>query len=241
MARAEAEVTRRIESFDFSHASLELYDFVYGELCDWYLELVKPRLRAGEPAVARTLLHVLVRTLWLAHPIIPFVTEEIYAHVPGAEGLLAGGIRLSDGTAPDADAEAELERMIEAVQALRAWRDSSGVRPGQSLPARLVADGYEQTTEQLARLARLELNGGPDEAAAAVPIPGGVVEILPGDGLDLKAAERRRAEARAKLESEIDRAERKLSNQGFVAKAPPEIVATERDKLERLREELEAL
>jgi valyl-tRNA synthetase len=239
--RAEAEVTRRIEGFDFSHAALALYDFVYGELCDWYLELVKPRLRAGEPEVAQTLLHVLTRTLWLAHPVIPFVTEEIYAHVPGAQGLLAGGIELSDGTAPDPAAEATLERMIEAVQALRAWRDEASVKAGAVLPARLAAEGYDQTTEQLARMARLELNGGSAEAAAAVPIPGGVVEILPGDGLDLEAAERKRAAERERLEGEIRRAEGKLANRGFVDKAPPDIVEAERAKLVRLREELEAL
>jgi valyl-tRNA synthetase len=241
LARAEADMARRIEELDFSHAALGLYDFVYSELCDWYLELVKPRLRGGEPEVAQTLLHVLVRTLYLAHPIIPFVTEEIYAHVPGAEGLLAGGIQLSDGAASDPEAEASLERMIEAVQALRAWRDFADVKAGAMLPARLAAEGYEHTTEQLGRMARLELNGGPEPPAAAVPIPGGVIEILPSDGLDLEAAERRRAEARAKLESEIERAEAKLSNQGFVAKAPPEVVQAERDKLERLRGELEAL
>ena len=92
LERAADEVGERIDGYDFSHAALALYDFVYGELCDWYLELVKPRLRAGEPEVAATLLHVLVGTLALAHPIIPFVTEEIYGYVPGAEGLLAAGI-----------------------------------------------------------------------------------------------------------------------------------------------------
>jgi valyl-tRNA synthetase len=241
LARAEADLAHRVEELDFSHAALELYDFVYSELCDWYLELVKPRLRAGEPEVAQTLLEVLIRTLYLAHPIIPFVTEEIYAHVPGGDGLLAGGIELGDRAAPDPESEASLERMIEAVKAIRAWRDFAEVKAGAVLPARLLADGYEQTTEQLARMARLELGGGPDPAAAAVPVPGGVIEVLPSDGVDLQAADRRRAESRTKLESEIKRAEGKLSNQGFVAKAPDDVVQAERDKLERLRQELEAL
>ncbi len=89
LERAKALVAERIERYDFSHAALALYDFVYGELCDWYLELVKPRLRAREPELAPTLLHVLTETVALAHPLIPFETEEIYAHIPGAEGLLA--------------------------------------------------------------------------------------------------------------------------------------------------------
>src|SRR5437764_435224 len=91
LERARDEVSGRIDRYDFSHAALALYDFVYGELCDWSLALVKPRLRAGEPEVSATLLHVLVGTLAVAHPVIPFITEEIYGYVPGASGLLAAG------------------------------------------------------------------------------------------------------------------------------------------------------
>src|SRR3984957_2157580 len=89
LARAQAEVTRQLDAFDFSQAALALYDFVYGELCDWYLVLVKPRLRASEPELIATLLHVLTETISLAHPIIPFETEEIWSLIPGSEGLLA--------------------------------------------------------------------------------------------------------------------------------------------------------
>jgi valyl-tRNA synthetase len=231
-----------IERYDFSRAALELYDFVFSELCDWYLELVKQRLYDGDADTAATLLYVLTETLVLAHPLIPFVTEEIYSYVPGAEGLLAARVREPLAAGSDPAAEAELGRLIEAVQALRGWRNSAEVRPGQSLPARLNADGYEQTATQLARLARLdfsETNGA--EAAAAIPIPGGVVEILAGAGVDLGAAERKREAARATLQAEIERCERKLGNAGFVAKAPAAVVQSERDKLARLRSELEAL
>jgi valyl-tRNA synthetase len=242
LERAKAEVGARIERYDFSHAALALYDFVYGELCDWYLELVKPRLRAGEPELAGTLLHVLTQTLALAHPIIPFVTEEIYGYVPGAEGLLAGGVP-DERAAIDEDAEALLARMIEAVQALRAWRDFASVKAGATLAARLTADGYQQTSEHLARLARLSLNDSSSDAptVASVPVPGGSVEILASEGLDLEAAARKRAARRAELEADVERSERKLANAGFVAKAPAQVVAAERDKLARLRDELEAL
>jgi valyl-tRNA synthetase len=241
LARAQAEVSQRIEQFDFSHAALALYEFVYGELCDWYLELVKPRLRAGEPELAGTLLHVLTETITLAHPLIPFETEEIYSHIPGAEGLLAA--RVSQPPAPDViDTEAEqaVERAITAVQALRRWRALEKVEAGAMLPVRLVADGYDETSEHLARLARVTLDGSSD-AVATVPVPGGAVEILASPDVDPGASARRIEAERDKLRSEIERAEKKLSNQGFVAKAPPEVVAAERDKLERLRGELEAL
>jgi valyl-tRNA synthetase len=240
LRRAEREIERRIEAFDFSHAALALYDFIYGELCDWYLELVKPRLGAGDAKLSATLLWVLTRTLALAHPLIPFVTEEIYSYVPGAQGLLAAGIE-REAAPEDPEAEAALTDVIAAVQALRGWRDAAGVRPGALVAARLVAEGYTDTAEHVARLARLELHRNGAGPAATVPIPGGVVEILPADDVDLEAAATKLAQRRAKLESEIARAQAKLTNAGFTAKAPAAVVQAERDKLERLRAELAAL
>jgi valyl-tRNA synthetase len=241
LARAQRTFDQRIADFEFSRAALGLYDFVYGELCDWYLELVKPRLRAGEPELAATLLHVLTETLALAHPIIPFVTEEIYSFVPGARGLLAARTKpaAGDGLLDEA-AEAELSRLIEAVQAVRAWRDSAGVKAGAVVSTRLAAPDFEQTSEHLARLARLSFSEDGGEPVASVPVPGGALEILASEALDLEAAERKRAAAREKLHKEIERSERMLANDGFVSKAKPEVVQAERDKLERLRAELDA-
>jgi valyl-tRNA synthetase len=242
LARAQIEVSQRIEEFDFSHAALRLYDFIYGELCDWYLELVKPRLRAGEPELAGILLHVLTETIALAHPLIPFETEEIYSHIPGAEGLLAARVSdAPDAAVIDAEAEATVQRAIAAVQALRRWRALEKVEAGATLPARLAADGYEETAEHLGRLARIALDGASDKAVATVPVPGGAVEILASPDVDPEASARRIEAQRDDLRSEIERAEQKLSNEGFVAKAPPPVVAAEREKLERLRGELDAL
>ncbi|MEO6858258.1 MAG: valine--tRNA ligase [Solirubrobacteraceae bacterium] len=243
LERAKALVSERIGRYDFSHAALALYDFVYGELCDWYLELVKPRLRAREPELAPTLLHVLTETVALAHPLIPFETEEIYAHIPGAEGLLAA--RGPGPAAPtDEPGEAAIADVIAAVQALRTWRDTAAVRAGATLPARLRAAGFEETAEHLSRLARLDLDGARQNGAdvvATVPVPHGSVEILAGDALDLDAARRRLDERRDKLRGEIDRVQIKLANEGFVAKAPPAVVEAEREKQRRLQAELEAL
>ncbi len=242
LERAKAEVAARIERYDFSHAALAVYDFVYRELCDWYLELVKPRLRAGDPELAATLLYVLTETVTLAHPLIPFETEEIYSHIPGAEGLLAARV-----AAPPADvdelAERAIDAVIEAVQRLRGWRDETGVRAGAQVPAKVLATGYEETAEHLTRMAHLTLangdGGGP--TVASVAVPGGTIEILASEELDLGAAERKREQRRAKLHSEVERSQRKLENQGFVAKAPPAVVQEERDKLARLQAELETL
>ena len=241
LERARAEVCGQIERYHFAHAALALYDFIYAELCDWYLELVKPRLYEGDRSAAQTLLHVLTATLALAHPIIPFVTEEIYAYVPGAEGLLAAGVQRAARATLDTAAEATLARTIEAVQALRGWRDLAGVKAGVRVSARLAADGYDDITKHLERLARLSFSADGRQPVASVAVPGGTVEILAGDQLDLGGAERRRVAKRAKLQAEIERSELKLANESFVAKAPDAIVRAERDRLARLRAELEVL
>ena len=245
LAHARAELDGRLERFEFSRAALGLYDFIYGELCDWYLELVKPRLRAGDPQAQATLLQVLRGTLILAHPLIPFVTEEIWSHFPQAEGLLAAGPLTGEATETvDLDAEAEIERLIGAVGALRAWRDSAEVKPGATVSARVAAPGFDGAlAEPLVRLGRLKVDAGaPDaEVAVTVLVPGGTIEILASDAVDLNAAARRIAARRESLRGEIDRSRRKLANQGFVAKAPPEVVQAEREKLARLEAELDAL
>ncbi len=252
---AKTETQARLDGFDFAKVALGLYDYIYGELCDWYLELVKPRLAEdADPedraALAATLLHVLRETLAAAHPVIPFVTEELWDLLPGTEGLLATSmLPAPDPALVDPAAEAQIERAIEAVRVLRGWRDSVGVRPGAVVPAALHADGYDATSGRVGALARFSFHphaGGRDGdgdgvEVASVAIPGGTVAVFESGDVDLGAAEERLEQQRATLRSEIGRAEKKLSNQGFVAKAPAAVVDGERAKLERLRSELEAL
>jgi len=246
----KADTQARVDGFDFAKAAFGLYDFIYAELCDWYLEIVKPRLGDdADPddraALGATLLHVLRETLATAHPVIPFVTEELWRLLPGSEGMLATGtLPTADSALSDPQAEAAMERAIEAVRVLRGWRDSVGVRAGAIIPAVLNADGYEATAQRVGALARFAFggaNGDGGAEVASVAIPGGSVAVLASGDIDLGAAERRLEERRATLRGEIARAEKKLSNQGFVAKAPAAVVQAERAKLDRLRAELEAL
>src|SRR5215210_2288087 len=236
LQRAEAATARALERFEFHRAALGLYDFVYGDLCDWYLELIKPRLYAEDNAeVSAVALHVLTETLALAHPVIPFVTEEIWSFVPGAGGLLmTRPFPAPDDSLLDPAAEADLARAIEAVQELRGWRDRAGAAPGRTLEARLEAEGYERTADAVARLARVEWTANGTQPVATVPVPGGSVAILTSDAVDTEAEKRRIAGERKRLEAEIARAEGKLANDGFVAKAPPQVVEREREKLGRL-------
>jgi valyl-tRNA synthetase len=242
LIEARTQTLERVDDFDFSRGALGLYDFVYGELCDWYLELVKPRLYEGDPDLSATLLYLLRETLGLAHPVIPFVTEEIWSYLPGADGLLAGWrFDEPDHSLRDPAAEEEVQRLIDAVTALRSWRDTVRVPAGATVPARLEAEGYDGTAEQVARLARFAFASEASEPVATVAVPGGSVQVLAGGGFDAEEAERRRAERRAELEAEVRRAEGKLANEQFVERAPAHVVEGERAKLERLRGELEAL
>jgi valyl-tRNA synthetase len=246
LQRVKADTAARLESYDFSHAALGLYDFIFAELCDWYLELVKARLatREGEDhdALSATLLHVLSETLALAHPVIPFVTEELWSFLPGTgQGLLAGhAYPRADESLLDPQAEAALARLIGATQALRAWRDAVEIRPRQRVHAVLQAHGYDEILDGIARLAHFQFSANGDVPIATIPIPGGQVGVLPVD-LDLSAYEQRRARLRAQLEAEIARAESKLGNESFVAKAPADVVAGEREKLAALTAQLAAL
>jgi valyl-tRNA synthetase len=256
LSQIVADTAARIESYDFSHAALGLYDFVYGELCDWYIELVKHRLPdltgdlVGEVeqervALAATLSYVLHKTVAMAHPVIPFVTEELWGYLDGGKELLAGArYPRPQEDLIDLEAEVVLERTIEAVTVIRGWRDSVGARAGLVIPARLDADCYDATYGLLARMARLDLAGGePADGApvASIPIPCGTVDVLSGEGLDLGAAERRREVAREKLRAEIVRIQAKLDKPGFVERAPVAVVEGERERLRQLGAELEAL
>ena len=245
LARIDHALATRLETYDFAHAAFELYEFIYGELCDWYIELVKRRLGGeGHAELSSTLRFVLRETLQIAHPLIPFVTEEAWSYVrEDDEGLLAGRHReLLPQSYIDDEADAALARVITTTQVMRGWRDGVGIAPGARIGARIDASGYEEIAPLIAAQARLDLHAdGPDgaEPFARVLIPGGAIAVL--EGVDLEAQRQRAERRREQLRSELARARGKLANEAFIANAPAEIVQRERDKLAALERELESL
>jgi valyl-tRNA synthetase len=235
LERTIASVTEKLETYDFAHAVQEAYSFFWRDLCDWYLEIVKPRLYDGEEEVSATLLYALERVLALLHPTMPFVSEEIWNFHPAREGHLAvHAFPVADEALVDPAAEEDVEGGIGLTQRLRAWRDLAGVPAGATLPA--VIDGVEPPGF-VARLSRFEFDGvGADPVASVGP-----VRVLDSDQLDAGAIAERLDKRREELRAEVERGERKLGNEGFVAKAPAEVVEEERGKLERYRNELEEL
>jgi valyl-tRNA synthetase len=258
LERTIASVTAKLESYDFAHAVQEAYSFFWRDLCDWYLEIVKPRLYDGEAEVSATLLYALERILGLLHPTMPFVTEEIWSFHPARRGhLVVHPFPEADESLFDDAAEADAEGGIDLTQRLRAWRDLVDVPVAAVLVA--VIDGVEPPGF-VGRLARFEFDDAPvrlhsgredsaDMGAPSAPPHGGAepvaaigpVRVLPSEQLDVDTVAERLGRRREELRAEVERGERKLGNEGFVAKAPAEVVEEERGKLERYRAELAEL
>jgi valyl-tRNA synthetase len=244
LQRAVARWHEQVEAYDFSHAALDLYAFFYGDFCDWYLEMVKPRLYEHDEGVSAVALHVLGHTLALAHPMLPFVTEEIHSFMPHVRRDLAvTPFPEPDPAHLDEAAEREVEAVIEAVRRLRNYRDSVGAPPAARIPARLVGEAFAEALDAIGRLARFDIttDSADGEVVGSINLEGATVEVLPSDTVDPEEARARIDAERERLRGEIERARGKLANKGFTEKAPAQVVQSEREKLERFEAELAEL
>ena len=265
LRQTEAVVSEQLDAYRFDLASAALYEFVWNEYCDWYLELVKPALADGSDAARAlatraTLVRVLEATLRLLHPFMPFITEALWAQVAPRAGADGDTVSLapwpaSDPADIDAGALEEIEWLKEAVMGIRRIRSEMDVSPAKRAP--LYASGasdadrarIEAHRERLQWLARLEsvqvLEPGDERPEAAVALVGELELLLPLAGLiDVDAELARLDKEIQRLDKETGRLGGKLANEGFTAKAPAAVVDAERAKLaeahgalERLREQ----
>ncbi|HEY6550530.1 MAG TPA: valine--tRNA ligase [Solirubrobacterales bacterium] len=252
LERTIASVTDKLDSYDFAHASQEAYAFFWSELCDWYLEIAKPRLYDGEAEVSANLLWILERTLALLHPLMPFVTEEVWSYHPSSKGHLAvHPFPKADDSLIDPDAEMAIEDEIELTRRLRTWRDQVAI-PAKTEVVGGVTGGLP--FDFVGRLARFKFEAAKlseqatDPQAilygprAPTPVAAvGSVKVFASLDSDSGEIAERLDKRREELRSEVARAEGKLANEKFVARAPAELVEEERAKLERYRAELEEL
>jgi valyl-tRNA synthetase len=252
LAAAEAEVRAGLEAYRYNDAAGALYRFLWNTFCDWYIEFAKPILQGADEAakaeVRATFAWTLDQALHLLHPFMPFVTEELHAHLRGG-----GGGRLISAPWPeygpdlaDPDAAAEMNWVVQLVSAVRTVRSETGVPPGAQIPL-LLKDATPRALERLGRyrdlvlrLARLSdagpLDGDAPEGAVLDVIADGTV-VLPLAGVvDLAAESARLRKEIAKLDDEVARIDRKLSNPDFLARAPEEVVDEQRSRREEAEE-----
>lgn len=232
---AIGEYSRLVGEYDFAHAAQELYSFVFSDLCDWYLEIAKPRIYEGDPEIAQVLFHTLERTLALAHPVMPFVTEAIWAFHPYREGhLVVHPFPQADRSRISETCEREVGEAIALTRQLRGWRDMAGVPPKVVLG---ISGDPASVPEFVPRLGRVAIGPGEGEVVATVSGFG----IRSSDQLDMEAITARIEARRVKVGAELGKVDGKLANRRFVENAPAEVVAEEREKAERLRLELAEL
>jgi valyl-tRNA synthetase len=253
------EVGARLETFRFDEACSRLYHFFWGDFCDWYIELSKPALfgDAPRPRVGEVLLTVLDRSLRLLHPVMPFLTEELWQRLPGHETIHPDTICLAPYPQPEPswhapDVEAGMDALIQVVGRVRALRTEMGLPPKAKLDlhlaaqdtgvARLLAE-QEPLIRFLTRVESIAWGPAPEGArrdlVAGVEI-GVLVEAV--EKQEMGEEERRRLEKELeKLETEIGRSDERLSNEQFLAKAPPQVVETGRARLAEMKERRESL
>ncbi len=259
--RTVNEFRTALSQYRFDLAANAIYDFTWNQFCDWYLELTKPVFANGTAAQIRgasqTLVNVLEQLLRLAHPIMPFITEEIWQKVKGFAGVTGETIMLqpfpkADDAKLDAQAEKEIEFLKEIIVAVRNIRAESNIAPSKGLDLLLrnvIAENCktlqknDRTLKALAKLDEVKVLADGEKAPLSVTKLVGKTELLvPMAGFINKEAELARlAKEIEKLNGEVARIEAKLSNQAFVAKAPEQVIAKEREKMQGYREGISKL
>lgn len=252
------DVTGLLERFELGEAGRAIYDFIWSEVCDWYIEIAKPRLynkeAASERATAQHVLAtVLVSAMKLLHPYMPFITEEIYQCLPHeAESIMISKWPVADESLIDPEAERGMNAIMDSIKAIRNMRAEVNANPGKKIPAIMLVsedlrevvahnDSYIKLLGGIDNLELRPLNGEKPENAMAAVVTG--IEVyLPLAGLiDVEKETQRLSKELAAMEKDLQRAGGKLNNAGFLAKAPEDVIAKERAKYEELSGKIEAV
>jgi valyl-tRNA synthetase len=245
LAAVNAEADALFEEFEFAKACEALYHFAWDEFCDWYLELAKPALNGPDQQAAdrtrQVLGHVLDQLLRLIHPVMPFVTEELWTALTGGESVMIASWPVPDPAAADGAAEATVESLMRLVTQVRRFRADQGLRPAQKVPARLAeiaGTALAPHEPSIRALLRLTEPGDGFRPNASVQAEGVTVEIDTTAGVDVAAERRRLAKDLAAAQADAAVSERKLASPSFIAKAPAAVVATSRERLAAAQAEI---
>lgn len=251
------EVTANIDGFELGLAAQKVYDYIWNELCDWYIEMAKPRLYGADEGakahVRAILVKVLSTSLKLLHPFMPFITEELYLNLPGSgETIMRADWPTPDPAMEFAKDAADMDALMELIRAIRNIRAEMNVPPAKRVDLILVAKPEIEKTLKSAAAYMDRLAGVQSVVLQSdkVGIPKNAVSIVISSAeafipleqlVDVEKERDRVAKELARMEGEIKRAEGKLNNAGFVAKAPASIVEEERRKLLQAKDMSEKL
>ncbi|MGI6570946.1 MAG: valine--tRNA ligase [Caldicoprobacterales bacterium] len=244
------EVTDNLNKYELGLAAQKIYDFIWSEFCDWYIELVKPRLYGADDTARGTalytLIYVLSNTLKLLHPIMPFITEEIWQHLPHEEeSIMISSWPVMNEAELNMEAEEKMNAVMDAIRAIRNIRAEMNVPPSRKAKLILIAEQENISLfqdaglyfEKLAGASEVVIQTGGEAAPpsnAASIVTGKVQIFIPLDDLiDFEKEMERLEKEKEHLEKELARVKGKLSNEGFVKKAPASVVQEEREKQQK--------
>ncbi|MBZ4687287.1 MAG: valyl-tRNA synthetase [Clostridia bacterium] len=259
LAQTIKSVNRSMEKYELGEAARILYEFIWSEFCDWYIELVKPRLYGKETDVSKytaqhVLYQVLAKTMQLLHPFMPFITEEIWHHLPYTEGsIMLSSWPESEEVLEFVDTVDKMNTIMEIIRGLRNIRGEMNVAPSKKAHVIIYTkdpDKEKFLRENVSYIANLvnaepvelvnKLSNKPEKAAIAV-VPG-VEAYMPLEGLiDIDLEIKRLQKEKDNLNKELQRIEKKLANEGFLNKAPAEVVEKEKIKKEETRAKLNSI
>ncbi|PJI09646.1 MULTISPECIES: valine--tRNA ligase [Clostridium] len=251
------EITENIDKFELGIASQKVYDFMWNEFCDWYIELVKPVMYGDDEKAKGTSYNVLYKVLTtglqLLHPVMPYITEEIYQHLGGEyESIAISKWPCYDEKLKNDESEKAMDYIIEAIKSIRNVRAEMNVPPSKKAKIMIFTDDENKRAfelgknyfEKLAYASEVSFlktkNEAPENAVSCVTKSAELFMPLL-DLIDVDKEKERLNKEKDKLHSEIDRVNKKLSNKGFTAKAPEKVVEGERLKGEKYKKMLEAV
>jgi valyl-tRNA synthetase len=236
-----AEADSLLESYEFSRACELIYHFAWDDLCDWYLELSKETFASSnKESSQRVLGHVLDQLMRLLHPVMPFITEELWCTLTGGQSLMTSAWPVADKSQIDKKAEKVVSSLQEVVTEVRRFRNDQGLKPSQKIPGRFTGNKDVVAFESALRFL-LKIENAEFTPSATLDIAGTTIELDLTGSIDLVAERARLEKDLATAQKDLKTAEVKLGNEGFMAKAPAEVVVEIRERLAKTTSEIERI
>ena len=235
------EANTLLESYEFARACDVIYHFAWDDLCDWYLELSKETFASQEKENSQRVLgHVLDQLMRILHPIMPFITEELWTTLTGGTSLVIADWPVADPSHVDKKSEAVVKTLQEVITEVRRFRNDQGVKPSQKIPGRFTASA-EISKYASAMSFVLKLEPGEFTPSASLDIAGVKVELDLTGSIDVVAERARLEKDLLAAQKDLKTAEVKLGNQGFMAKAPAEVVVEIKERLAKTTADIERI